>query len=220
MTATARPSSDVPPWRRLAPGSAAARAVALATMALGGLLLWALVWAPLADRLAGAEDRARLADQRAAALTSAAAALRAEAEIAAPDGEALAAAEAWLAAHAPRRPEGETMLELLSTLRLVARAAEVELASVSPLDAARDPAARDFLAEAELAGLSAHVAEARITADHAGLARFLAALEAVEPTVRATALDVTARSTAAAAEGGRLSATVIVAALSRPPEGG
>ena len=50
---------------------------------------------------------------------------------------------------------GEAMLELLSTLRLVAETTAVELVSVSPLDAGRDASARDMAAAADIAGLAA-----------------------------------------------------------------
>lgn len=208
-----------PFWRRFPPRSAAARLIALSAVALFAALIWAMVYAPLQARLADARDRAASLDRRAAALTAAAAALATEAAITRPDAAALALSAEWLDQHAPPRADGEAALELLSTLRLLAQAAEVDLASVTSLDAARDAAARDLAAEADVAGLGAHVAEARIVADHAGLARFLTALEATRPTLRATALEITARSTNAAAEADRLSVRVVVAALSRPAGG-
>ena len=211
---------NAPPfWRRTAPTSAKARLIAAATVAIFAALAYALVYAPLETRLAEAREKATSLDRRAAALNAAAAARLTEAAVTSPDADALARATAWLGEHAPLRSEGEAELELLSTLRLLAQAAEVDLASVTSLDAARDAAARDLVAQAGVAGLSAHVAEARIAADHAGLARFLAALEATRPTLRATALEITARSANAAAESGRLSVRVVVAALSRPAEG-
>lgn len=208
--------SGYPFWRRLDPQGGAARALALGAVLCLGVLLWALVWAPLQARIAEAKERADSLHRRAAALEGAAAARRAEAAISAPDGARLGKAEAWLAVYAPIRADGEAMLELLSTLRLVAETTGVELVSVSPLDAGRDAAARDMAAAADIAGLAVHVAEARIVADHAGLARFLGALEAVRPVIRAPALEISARSGGAADEARRLSATVIVAALSRP----
>ena len=211
---TARPF-----WRRMAPTSTAARLTAVLTLICFVLLIYALIYAPLQARLADARDRAASLDRRAAALTAAAEALKAEATVTAPDEATLMKANAWLDEHAPVRADGDAALDLLSTLRLIAQASEVNLASVAPLDAARDAAARDLAATAELAGLRAHVAEARIAADHAGLARFLSALEATRPTLRAASLEVTARSTSAAAEDGRLSVLVVVAALSRPAGG-
>lgn len=207
--------SAVPAWRRLSPQSGGARAAFFAGGAAALLIGYALVFAPLQTRLADARERAASLDSRAAALTAAAAARRAEAAVTAPDPEALRKAAEWLDKHAPQRPEGAAMLELLSTLRLLAQASEVELTSVTALDQSRDAAARDLSAEAAVSGLSAHLAEARLVADHEGLARFLTALEDITPTLRATSLDVTARNSAATAEARRLSIRVTVAALSR-----
>lgn len=205
----------VPVWRRISPRSGAARLGAFGAVAVFALLGWALVFAPLQSRLSEARERAASLDARAAALSAAAAALQAESATADPNAAALGEAAAWLDEHAPVRAPGEAELELLSALRLLAQAAEVELASVSALDVSRDAAARDIARTASASGLSAHLAEARLVADHAGLARFLTALEATRPTMRAASLEITARSSAAAAEARRLSIRVVVAALSR-----
>lgn len=207
--------SGYPFWRRLDPRGGEARALAIAAALCFGFLIWALVWAPLQTRIADAREAAESLHRRAAALEGAAAARRAEAAISAPDAATLGKAEAWLAVHAPVRADGEAMLELLSTLRLVAETTAVELVSVSPLDAGRDAAARDMAAAADIAMLAVHVAEARIVADHAGLARFLGALDAVRPVIRAPAIEISARGGGAADEARRLSVSVIVAALSR-----
>ncbi|MEL7462565.1 MAG: hypothetical protein AAFN79_00760 [Pseudomonadota bacterium] len=204
-----------PAWRRLSPRSGAARLAALGALVLFALLGWALVFASLQTRLTDARERAASLYDRAAALEAAADALAAESSTTEPDAAALQTATAWLDEHAPIRAPGEAELELLSALRLLAQAAEVELASVSALDASRDAAARDIARTAAASGLSAHLAEARLVADHAGLARFLTALEATRPTLRAAALEITARSPAATAEARRLSIRVTVAALSR-----
>ena len=205
-----------PPWRRLSPASLGARLAAAAVLVLGAVILTLVVAAPLAARFDAAKDRTAALDRRAAALTAAAAARRAEAAFAAPKAADIARAEAWLDRNAPRRADGEAMLELLSTLRLLARTSGVELVSVAPLSRRQGAAAEGFARAAETAGLAAHIAEARIVADHAGLAALLGALEAVTPTVRASALDVSARNASATAEARRLSVRLVVAALSRP----
>lgn len=109
------------------------------------------------------------------------------------------------------------MLELLSGVRLLAEATGVELGSAAPLDADRADAA--LFTAADLAGLRVTAVEARVTADHAGLARFLAAVEAAEPAMRAAAIEITARSDAVLDEKNRLTASVVIGALSRPEDG-
>lgn len=206
-----------PPWRSIAPRSPIGRIAALFALAVGAALAAAFVAAPLIARMDDARDRAARLDARTAALTAAATARRAEAAGPPADPAAIAAASDWLRVHAPLRTAEAAALDLLSALRLTAEATGVELASAAPLSqTGRDP---DLFAAADMAGLAATAAEARIVADHAGLARFLGALEAAEPALRAAAIEITARSSGAAAEARRLTARVIVGALSRAPGG-
>ncbi|MEM8754978.1 MAG: hypothetical protein AAGF90_18595, partial [Pseudomonadota bacterium] len=101
---------------------------------------------------------------------------------------------------------------------LTAAATNVELASAALIDGGGARRGGDLFAAADMAGLTATTAEARIVADHAGIARFLGALEAAEPAIRAAAVEIAARTAAAAAEDRRLTARVVVGALSRAPE--
>lgn len=210
--------SAPPFWRRLAPTSAAARALALGARLAAIAVAAAVVAIPLWSQWSEAQARAESLDRRAAALSAAAAARRAEAGVAEPDAALLAQAEAWLADVAPRRDADAAMLDLLSTIRLLAETSDVSLASVTPLDASGAVSAKGLTLSAEIAGLTLALAEARITASHANFARFLSALEAARPIVIAPALDVTARSSAADEEDGRLTARVTIAALSRTGE--
>lgn len=205
--------SAAPAWRRLSPGSAPARVALLAALLAAAGLLALLVVFPLLGGLRAAEERAARLDLRAGALFAAAAERRAEAGLAGVDPASAAAAEAWLAEVAPERDREAAMLDLLSALRLLAGAAAVELVSAAPLErAASFPAP-----EGGPVGVVA--AEARIVADHAGLARFLEAVEAARPVLRAAALDISAASPAAGAEARRLSVSVTVGALFRPDGG-
>lgn len=207
--------STVPVWRRAAPRSAAGRAMAVAALLAAATMILGLAAAPLFSMVEDARDRADRLDRRAAALTAAAAARRAEAAIAPPAPAAIAAAEVWLDATAPVRDPDAAMLELVSALRLLAATAEVELVSAAPLAPARGRALFPALG-AE--GIGVVAAEARLTADHAGLARFLSAVEEARPTLRAAALSVTAASPRADREAARLSARVTVGALLREAE--
>ena len=208
-------SAAVPPWRRMATNGAAARLVALVVLCCALTLSALLVAAPLAERLEDAKRKAAALDRRAAALNQAAADRSAEARIAAPPTEAVAAATAWLDEHAPAREGEAAMLELLSTLRLLAQAAEVRLTAAAPL--ALDRGDGRLFQITEDAGLTILAAEARIVADHDGLVRFLDAVEKARPVLRAAALDVTARSPKADAEDERLTARVLIAAMVREP---
>ena len=207
--------SAAPLWRRAAPASGSSRLLASIVL-LGAVAALALFVAlPLYERFAAAEDRATRLNARAAALEAAAEARLAEARLSGPDAALTARAVDWLDENAPMRDPDAAMLDLISSLRLLAEASDVALAAATPLDGARAAELRDFAAAAELAGLHASGAEARLTSDHAGLVRFLEAVEAARPTMRAAHLDISARSSAASAEGERLSVRVIVAAFSR-----
>lgn len=205
----------IPPWRRIDPNSASAKLFAFTLVAGTLLIASALVTMPLLSQWQDASDRATRLDQRAAALTAAAAARVIEAQDTQPDVATLERAEVYLATHAPIRPGEAALLDLISSLRLIAGATEVNLASVTPLDGR----AGGFVLPLDTVGLSTASAEARITTDHAGLVRFLSALEATQPTLHAVTLDITARSSAASAEDDRLSVSIVVSALSRA-EGG
>lgn len=209
--------SAAPPWRRRAPTSAGARLAALGALGIGLLFLAVFVARPLVERVDAARERAARLDLRAGALIAAAQARKAEAGLAETDQAALAAATEWLARNAPIQDEGAATLDLLSSLRLLADAAGVELSSAAPLDAGR--ADGGFFAGDAPAAPHVAAAEARIAADHAGLARFLMAIEAARPPLRAAALDITARSAAPVDEDARLTVSVIVGALSRPRAG-
>ncbi|MEO0361071.1 MAG: hypothetical protein AAF322_08180 [Pseudomonadota bacterium] len=210
--------SAVPPWRRRGPRSAGARGAAAAAVLAGFGALFFAFSAVFVDPLADERRSAELASQRAAALTAAAEARRREAAAPSADPSALATAEDWLARRAPRRPAEDAALDLLSALRLTAAATNVELASAALIDGGGARRGGDLFAAADMAGLTATTAEARIVADHAGIARFLGVLEAAEPAIRAAAVEIAARTAAAAAEDRRLTARVVVGALSRAPE--
>lgn len=211
-------SAALPPWRRLSPDAPAARVAAIGALVALVVGAAALILGPAWSRLEAATARAERLDIRAAALTAAADARRAEAAGPPTDAAALAAAERWLAHHAPLRDSEAAMLDLLSSLRLIAEAAGVELASAAPLGRGATGRGGRLFEAADMAGLTAAAAEARIIADHAGLARFLGALEAATPMLRAAAIDIAARSTGPAAETRRLTARIVVGALSRSEE--
>lgn len=195
-----------PAWRRLSPASPAARGVAMITMLIGLGALALLIAAPLLSDIRAAKTRAAQLDQRAAALAAAAAKRRAEADQGAADEDSLAAAQSWLDLNAPRMSEDAAILDLISGVRLLAAEAGVRLETAAPL--------RERAGEAA-PGLRVIAAEARIVTDHAGLARFLHAIEAARPLLRAATLEINASSAAALEEDQRLSATVIISALSR-----
>lgn len=202
------------PWRRLAPSSASARLAGLAVLIFGLLCLALLVAAPLIAGIRAAEARATQLDFRAAALYAAAAERRAEAGPLDADGASLAAAENWLDRNAPRTDENGALLDLISGVRLLAAEAGVTLDAATPLERGDGGA---FAAATP--GLRVVTAEARIVADHDGLARFLRAIETAEPPRRAAALEISARSGGALDEAERLSVTVLIGALSRPVAG-
>ncbi len=205
-----------PPWRRLDPRSGAAHGLLALAGLVAALALFALVVAPILERSRAAAARAAATEARAAALEAAAAARRAEAGAASADPALRAAALSWLDEHAPVASAEAAALDLLSTVRLLAEASEVELQAAAALP---DPAARGFAAPAG-APLAVVAVEARLATDHAGLARFLDAVEAARPRLRAPALEIVAATPAAgrAAEARRLSVAVTVAALRRPEE--
>lgn len=209
-------SDAVPFWRRMRTNGGGARLTALFTllamMALAGLML-AL---PLHERLEEAQRTAANLDLRADALNRAARERLAEAEIAAPPPAAIAAAEAYLADHAPRAARDAAMLDLLSSVRLIAQASDVTLTTTAPLDARRGEA-RLFNVMDD-AGLSVLAAEARIVADHEGVARFLMAVEQARPVLRATTLEVAARTSRADREADRLTARILIGAIIRVAE--
>lgn len=206
-------SDAIPFWRRMRSDGAAARLTAL-TVALAGIaLIGLLVALPLFERLEDARRKAANLDLRAAALTDAAAERLAEAQIAAPPPAAIAEATAYLADHAPEGTRDAAMLDLLSTVRLIAQAAKVTLTTASPVDATRGEAR--LFDQLEGAGLAILAAEARIIADHDGVARFLTAIEQARPVLRAATLDITARSARVDHETGRLSARVLIGAIIR-----
>lgn len=202
-----------PPWRRLSPASGAARLVALLTCGIAAGLILLVVIAPLLAGWEDAKDRAARLDTRAAALAEAARDRRAEAAVTAPDSKTLAQAVAYLDAHAPVANAEGALLDLISALRLIAQTAEVDLTTATPLDAGRSGARLTM--PLDMAGLTVAAAEARLVTDHGGLARFLQAVEAAEPTLRAATLDVAARSTSAGAEDKRLSVTITIVSLAR-----
>lgn len=201
-----------PPWRRFSPRSPVARFGVIGALAISLALLLALVALPFIQQLEDARARAARLDLRAAALTAAAADRRDEARIAAPGAPELEAATAWLDEHAPEAEPQAAMLDLLSAIRRIAAETGVELNSTAPLETA----GRGAFAAADMAGLAVVAAEARIVADHAGLARFLAAIEAARPRLRAATLEINAASALAPAEARRLTASVVIGALHRP----
>lgn len=199
--------SAPPPWRRLSPTSPAARGASLFTLMIGLAALTFLIAAPLLADIRAAKTRAALLEQRADTLRAATAQRRAEAEFISMNDEDLAAARGWLDENAPRTGEDAAALDLISGIRLLAAQAHVALEAASPLNATPREAAP---------GLRVIAAEARITTDHGGLARFLHAIESARPLLRAAELEISARSPAALEEDERLSVIVIINALSRP----
>lgn len=206
-------SAAIPFWRRMRTDGAAARLTALLTLLLVVTLAALLVAAPLIERLEDAKRTAANLDRRAAALTAAAAERLAEAEIAAPPPAAIAEAEAYLADHAPVADPDAAMLDLLSSIRLIAQASNVTLTTTAPLDARRGDARLFNLIDG--AGLAVLAAEARIVTDHAGVVRFLTALERARPVMRAATLDITSKTDRADREEGRLSARILIGAIIR-----
>lgn len=206
-------SHALPFWRRMRTDGAAARLTALATILAVMALVGLLVGLPLVERLEDAKRRAANLDLRAAALSDAAAERLAEADIAAPSPAAIAEATAYLDEHAPEGARDAAMLDLLSTVRLIAQASNVSLASTAPVDVSRgETRLFDLVSDAGLAILAA---EARIVADHDGVARFLSAIEQARPVLRAATLEITARSARVDQEAGRLSVRVLIGAIIR-----
>lgn len=206
-------SEAIPFWRRMRTDGASARLTALMTLLMVIGLVAVLVALPLIERLQDAHRTATNLDRRAAALTQAAAERMAEAEIAAPPADALAEAAAYLAAHAPVAARDAAMLDLLSSVRLIAQASNVTLTATAPIEAQRGEARLFDLAEG--AGLAVLGAEARIVADHEGVARFLTAIEQARPVMRATMLEITARTSRADQEDNRLTARIVIGAIIR-----
>ncbi len=206
-------SAAIPFWRRMRTDGAAARLTALGAIALVLALVGLLIALPLFERLEDAKRKAANLDLRATALNDAAAERLAEADIAAPSPAAIAEATAYLADHAPAGAKDAAMLDLLSTVRLIAQASDVTLTSTAPIDMARGEA-RLFDLTGD-AGLAILAAEARIVADHDGVARFLTAIEQARPVLRAATLEITARSARVDQETDRLSARVLIGAIIR-----
>lgn len=206
-------SEAIPFWRRMRTDGAAARLTALSTVIAAIVLVGLLVAAPLVERLEDAKRKAANLDLRAAALNDAAAERLAEAGIAAPPPAAIAEATAYLADHAPEGTRDGALLDLLSTVRLIAQASDVTLTSTAPVDVNRGEARLFDLADG--AGLTILAAEARIVADHDGVARFLTAVEQARPVLRAATLEITARSARVDQEADRLSARVLIGAIIR-----
>jgi len=206
-------SNVIPFWRRMRTDGAAARLAALATLLSCIALVGLLIALPLYERLEDAKRKTANLDLRAAALADAAAERLAEVEIAPPSPAAIAVATAYLAEHAPKGARDAAMLDLLSTVRLIAQASDVTLTTTSPVDATRGETR--LFDQVEDAGLAILAAEARIVADHDGVARFLTAIEQARPVLRAATLDITARSARVDQEPGRLSARVLIGAIIR-----
>lgn len=206
-------SEAIPFWRRMRTDGAAARLTALTTVITVIALVGLLVALPLFERLEDAKRKAANLDLRAAALSNAAAERLAEAEIAAPPPAAIAEATAYLADHAPESTRDAAMLDLLSTVRLIAQVSDVTLTSTAPIDVNRGEARLFDLAND--AGLAILAAEARFVTDHNGVARFLTAIEQARPVLRAATLEITARSSRVDQEADRLSARVLIGAIIR-----
>ncbi len=206
-------SHALPFWRRMRTDGDAARLTALATILAVMALVGLLVGLPLVERLEDAKRRAANLDLRAVALSDAAAERLAEADIAAPSPAAIAEAAAYLDEHAPEGARDAAMLDLLSTVRLIAQASNVSLTSTAPVDVSRgETRLFDLVSDAGLAILAA---EARIVADHDGVARALSAIEQARPVLRAATLEITARSARVDQEAGRLSVRVLIGAIIR-----
>lgn len=209
-------SGAIPFWRRMRTDGAAARLTAMTTVIGVIALVGLLVALPLIERLEDAKRKAANLDQRASALSNAAAERLAEAGIAAPPPAAIAEATAYLADHAPEGTRDAAMLDLLSTVRLIAQASDVTLTSTAPVDVNRGEAQLFDLVDG--AGLAILAAEARFVADHEGAARFLTAIEQARPVLRAATLEITARSSRVDQEADRLSIRVLIGAIIREAE--
>ncbi len=210
-------SEAIPAWRKMRTDGVAARITAFATVAAVVGLFGLLIAAPLVERFDNAQRRADNLDRRAAALRGAAAERLAEAEVSAPPQADIARAAAYLAGHAPVRSTDAAMLDLLSSVRLIAQASDVRLTATAPLDAQRSDAR--LLEGVEGAGLSVLAVEARIVADHDGVARFLTAIDQSRPVLRAASIEITSRSSRADQENERLNARILIGSIIRVTEG-
>jgi hypothetical protein len=206
-------SASISFWRKMRTDSAAARLTALLALIVAIGLCALLIALPLMERLADARRTAANLDLRSAALRDAAAERLAEAEIAAPSPAVIAEATAYLATHAPVGTRNAAMLDLLSSVRLIAQASDVKLTATAPIDVNRGDARLFDLVDGS--GMSILAAEARIVADHQGIARFLMAIEQARPVLRAATLDITAKTSRADQETDRLSARVLIGAIIR-----
>ncbi|MDG1972562.1 MAG: hypothetical protein P8I56_16570 [Paracoccaceae bacterium] len=206
-------SASISFWRKMRTDSAAARLTALLALIVAIGLCALLIALPLMERLADARRTAANLDLRSAALRDAAAERLAEAEIAAPSPAVIAEATAYLATHAPVGTRNAAMLDLLSSVRLIAQASDVKLTATAPIDVNRGEARLFDLVDGS--GMSILAAEARIVADHQGIARFLMAIEQARPVLRAATLDITAKTSRADQETDRLSARVLIGAIIR-----
>ena len=206
-------SASISFWRKMRTDSAAARLTALLALIVAIGLCALLIALPLMERLADARRTAANLDLRWAALRDAAAERLAEAEIAAPSPAVIAEATAYLATHAPVGTRNAAMLDLLSSVRLIAQASDVKLTATAPIDVNRGEARLFDLVDGS--GMSILAAEARIVADHQGIARFLMAIEQARPVLRAATLDITAKTSRADQETDRLSARVLIGAIIR-----
>lgn len=206
-------SEAIPFWRRMRVDGAPARLTALMTLLIVIALSGLFIALPLMERLEDARRTATNLDLRASALSAAAAERLAEAQIAAPPAAAIAEAAAYLADHAPVGARDAAMLDLLSSVRLIAQASDVTLTTTSPIDVNRGEARLFDLAED--AGLSVLAAEARIITDHDGLARFLTAIEQARPVIRAATIEISAKTSRADREVDRLTARIMIGAIIR-----
>ena len=206
-------SASIPFWRKMRTDSVAARLTALVALISAIALCALLIALPLMERLADARRIAANLDLRSAALRDAAAERLAESEIAAPSPAAIAEATAYLTTHAPVGTRNAAMLDLLSSVRLIAQASDVKLTATAPIDVNRGEARLFDLVDGS--GMSILAAEARIVADHGGIARFLMAIEQARPVLRAATLDITAKTSRADQETDRLSARVLIGAIIR-----
>ena len=206
-------SASISFWRKMRTDSAAARLTALLALIVAIGLCALLIALPLMERLADARRTAANLDLRSAALRDAAAERLAEAEIAAPSPAVIAEATAYLATHASVGTRNAAMLDLLSSVRLIAQASDVKLTATAPIDVNRGEARLFDLVDGS--GMSILAAEARIVADHQGIARFLMAIEQARPVLRAATLDITAKTSRADQETDRLSARVLIGAIIR-----
>ena len=206
-------SASISFWRKMRTDSAAARLTALLALIVAIGLCALLIALPLMERLADARRTAANLDLRSAALRDAAAERLAEAEIAAPSPAVIAEATAYLATHAPVGTRNAAMLDLLSSVRLIAQVSDVKLTATAPIDVYRGEARLFDLVDGS--GMSILAAEARIVADHQGIARFLMAIEQARPVLRAATLDITAKTSRADQETDRLSARVLIGAIIR-----